>query len=55
VFAPVQLNAKLVDTPIAPFKGDEMEGVPAVAQAVVKLHTGPAAEPPQLFLAMIFQ
>jgi hypothetical protein len=32
-----------------------MEGVPGVAQAVVKLHTDPVAEPPQLFLATIFQ
>jgi hypothetical protein len=53
--APVQLNDGLVDIPVAPFAGDGLDGVPSVAHTVVKLHTAPAAEPPQLFLATIFQ
>jgi hypothetical protein len=35
--------------------GDEAEGAPGTPQAVVKLHTAPLAESPQLFLATIFQ
>jgi hypothetical protein len=51
----LQLNVELVDTPVAPFDGDGLEGVPRVAHTVVKLHTDPVAEPPQSFLATIFQ
>jgi hypothetical protein len=52
---PVQLNDGLVDIPVAPFAGEGLDGVPSVAHAVAKLHTAPVEEPPQLFLATIFQ
>jgi hypothetical protein len=45
----------LVDTPVAPFDGVGAAGVPDATQAVVKLHTDPVVDPPQLFLATIFQ
>ena len=53
-----QLRVGLVDIPVAPFEGEGPEGVPGVAQGaepVVKLHTDPEVEFPQLFLATIFQ
>ena len=53
----VQLRVGLVDAPVAPFAGEETDGVPGAAQGaepVVKVHTDPAVEP-ELFFATIFQ
>ncbi len=53
----VQLKVGLADTPVAPFAGEETEGVPGAVQGaepVVKLHTDPVVEP-QLFFPTIFQ
>ncbi len=53
-----QLSVGAIEIPVAVFAGEGDEGVPGVAQGaapVVKLHTGPWVELPQLFLATTFQ
>ena len=53
-----QVNVGLVETPVAPLEGEGPEGVPGVGQGagpVVKYHTDPEVEFPQLFLATTFQ
>jgi hypothetical protein len=42
---------------VAPLEGVGVDGVPGVVQTgeVVKLHTGPEVELPQVFFATIFQ
>ncbi len=50
-----QLRVGLVETPVELFDGEGLDGVPGIAQAVVKLQTGPGAVSPQSFLAVILQ
>ena len=54
----IQLRIGLVEIPVEPLDGVGPDGVAGVAQGaepVVKFHTGPEVELPQLFFATIFQ